>query len=221
MKRNKVVTLIVMLFVSAVFAGCATPPSAELDAAKSALSAAEAAEAAMYADAQLTEAKQAMVAAEAELATQQGNFALTRKYETAKNLIAEAANKAAAAEQAAVVGKQELIKSAETAIAGLGESVGSMNGMLAHLKACPKKPKGFDADVLVIGTQIDALKAEIEPVQHAMTDGDYKGAVARAEAMNAQIATLTTDLQAASQKIGCPMPEAMVAAVEPSAPPAN
>lgn len=207
MKRNHAVTWIALVVASMMFVGCAQPPTADLDAAKTALTAAENVEAAIYADAQLNEAKQAIAAAEAELATQQGKFALARNYDAAKQLIADAANKAAAAEQAAVAGKEEAVKKAEESLASLNTTMTSIDAMVAHLKACPKKPKGFDADMLVIGTQVDALKAEVAPVQQAITDGDYKGAVARAEAVQTQATTLTTDLQNAATKINCPMPE--------------
>jgi hypothetical protein len=218
MKRNLAVTWIVLVVASMMFVGCAKPPTADLDAAKTALTAAENVEASVYADAELNEAKQAIAAAEAELATQQGKFALTRNYDAAKQLIADAANKATAAQQAAVEGKEAAVKMAEGSLAALNTAMTSIDGMVAHLKACPKKPKGFDADMLVIGTQVDALKAEVGPVQQAISDGDFKGAVARAEAVQTQAAALSADLQNAATKINCPMPEPAPATEAPATP---
>lgn len=208
--------LVAIVVASMVMTGCAKPPVAEMDAAKGALTTAEGVEAATYADAELNEAKAAVAAAEAELATQQGKFALGRNYDKAKELIAEAANKATAAQTAAIAGKEEAVQKAEASLSTLNSAIASIDAMVAHLQACPKKPKGFDADMLVIGTQVDALKAEVAPVQQAISDGDYNGAVARAESVQVQAATLSTDLEGAAEKIGCPMPEPVEApATEP------
>lgn len=211
MKRNSVVMLVAIVVASVMLTACAKPPAAEMDAAKAALTAAEGVEAAMYAEAELTEAKTAIAAAEAELATQQGKFALGRNYDKAKELIADAANKATAAQAAAVSGKEAAVKMAEDGLAAVNASMASIDAAVAHLKACPKKPKGFDADMLVIGTQVDALKAEVAPVQQAITDGDFKGAAARAESIQSQATTLMTDLKGAGEKIGCPVPEPVAA----------
>jgi len=199
--------LVAIMLASVVLAACAKPPAAEMDAAKTALTAAEGVEAATYAEAELNEANTAIAAAEAELATQQGKFALSRNYDKAKGLIAEATNKATAAQAAAVAGKEAAVKAAEDSLAMAKGSIASIDAMVAHLKGCPKKPKGFDADMLVIGTQVDGLKNEVAPISQAISDGDYKGATARAESLKAQAETLMTDLKGASEKIGCPMPE--------------
>lgn len=208
MKRKQAVIGIAVVLTAGMFIGCAEPPTADLEAAKAALATAEKAEATAYADAELSAARQAIAEAEAELATQQGKFALSRKYDTAKGLIADAANKAAAAEKAAVANKDAAVKAAEEGLAALNATLGSIDAMVAHLNGCPKKPKGFDADMLVIGTQVDALKAEVAPVQEAISGADYRGALARVEAVSSQAATLTNDLQGAANRIGCPMPGA-------------
>jgi len=207
MKRNSVVMLLAIVVASVMLTACAKPPQAEMDAAKAALATAEGIEASTYATAELDDAKAALAAAEAELATQQGKFALGRNYDQAKELIADAANKATVAQAAAVAGKEAAVKMAEDGLAAVNEAMTGIDMAVAHLNVCPKKPKGFDADMLVIGTQVDALKAEVAPIQQAITDGDYKGAAARADSVTGQASTLMTDLRGAGEKIKCPMPE--------------
>lgn len=220
MKTVKVVLTMTAISAALVLAGCAKPPTQDLDAAKNALNAAQKADASVYAESQLAEAKQAVDAADAEVSAQQGKFALTRNYDKAKQLIADASTKAKAAESAAVQGKEEAKKAADDALAAVTTAMTGVDGMMEHLRNCPKKPKGFDADMTAMQGQVDALRSEVAPIQQAITDGDFKGGVSRADALQQQITTLTTDLQGAMDKIKCPMP-APVEAVPAEAPTSN
>jgi chromosome segregation ATPase len=206
MKSMKAAVTMMAMTIAIALVGCAKPPTTELTGAKDALSAAQKAEASVYAASQLDEAKQAVDAAEAEVAAQDGKFAMTRNYDKAKQLITDATTKAKEAEDAAVKGKEEAKKKAEDALASVNTAMTSVDAMMDHLKTCPKKPKGFDADMTAMQGQVDALKAEVAPIQQSIAGNDFNGAVSRAEALQQQITTVTTDLSGAMDKIKCPMP---------------
>jgi hypothetical protein len=183
--------------------GCAKPPVTELDASRAALKAAEDSEAATYAAAELQEAKDALAAAETEIATQEGKFALMRKYDEAKNLISTATNKADVAKRAAETGKEAAIQAANTALEGVTAAMTAAEATMVQLEACPKKPKGFDADLATLHGNMDAMRAEITNIQNAITAENYSGATTQADALKGQIDTLSMDLSAAMTKIKC------------------
>jgi TonB family protein len=107
----------ITLGLAVAAAGCASPPSADIDAAKAAVEKAAAAQGAQYAPESLTAAETALAALDAELKTQEGKW--FPSYSTVVTLAAEAnaAGEKAAAEATAAKEKADAAAAAEKAAA--------------------------------------------------------------------------------------------------------
>jgi hypothetical protein len=182
-------------------AGCASPPQAEIDAAKAAVSAAESAEASKYAADAWNAANAAMDAANNELATQDAKMGLTRSYEEAKKLLADASAKASQAQEAAVAGKAQAKTDAETTLQGAKDALQQATTVLTELEGSRRKPKGFTADLTALRGSLDGLYAQVGEVESGIAAEDFLGAKAKAEALKSQADTLLADLQGAQAKL--------------------
>lgn len=206
MKRFTHKTAIAVCLAAGLVAACAKAPTTELADARQALTAASSAEAPTYAPVEFEAARTAFEAAETEISTQAGKLAISRKYETAKQLITDASAKAEVAKVAAITGKAAATEEATAAFTTVTTSLASIDSMMANIKDCPKKPKGFDADMVAMQGTVDAFRGESSPIRTAIDDGDLSGATTRANALQEQLNTVTIDLRNAMDKIGCQEP---------------
>lgn len=191
------------LTVAALLIGCAQAPQVELDAAKAAVDTAKAAQAEMYAPEALAEVQQAMTAAEAEIAAQAEKLAFLRKYDTAKQLIADATTKAEAARQAAIDGKAAAKAAAEEAVTAANTALTMAQDTLASLGDCKKKPKDFASQVELMNGTLSGLAARIGELSGMVANEDFSGATQAAGALSAEIGTFQADLDNAKTKLGC------------------
>lgn len=198
--RSKVAFTAVLVLT---LAACAKPPQVEIDTAGADFAAAEAAEAGKYAAAELADARQALDAANAEVEAQKAKFALTRSYEQAKQMLADASAKAKAAAAAAVAGKEAAKNAAQGALDGVNAALTGVETLMGELEACPRKPKGFAADMEALKASYDGLKAQVDPIASAIGSEDFIGAKSAADNLKAQVDTLAADLAGAKEKIKC------------------
>ena len=196
-------TAIAVLSVLFVLVGCAKPPQAAVDAGHSSLQKAEGAQAAQYAGEELAAAEDALKAAEQELQAQKQKFALIRSYKQSEQLLATATEKAQAAEAAAVAGKKQAADDANAAATEARDAVDQARQQLGALAQCPKKPKGFSADLEVMQGSVDALAAQLPAIDAAIAKEDYFGAKAQAETLAEQAAPVLADLEAAKVRFKC------------------
>ncbi len=202
--HTKTVSKTLALFALVLLvSGCAQPPQQEMDAAKSALSGAESAQAAKYAATEWDAAQQAMNAAQAEVDAQNAKFALFRSYGTAKELIAAATTQASQAREAAVAGKERARSEAQAAFDAAAAALDNAQTQLADLQQCPRQAKGFRNDLEVMSGNLTALTGTLGGVQAALQAEDFDGAKSQAETLRQQAETLGTDLATAKAKIGC------------------
>lgn len=202
MKRTTYQLLIVALLTLGLVA-CQEPPTAPLTQAEQALTSANQAEASTYASAELTAADDALAAAKAEINTQNEKFALFRNYEEATRLIADAQSKAEAAQAAAVAGKEQARNEANAALGEAEAAVTSAETLLAELGACPRRPKGFAADLETMQGRVDALKTELQSIRDAIQSEQFNNAKTQAEALRGQVQPLIDDMTAVKEKIRC------------------
>ena len=106
----------VMAFLVLVVAGCAKPPTVEIDAAMAAMAEATKAEAEVYAPEAMQAARSAQAAFEEEVKLQEGKFALFRKYDKAKTMVAEATAAAGTAATQAAENKNRIRQEVTTMI---------------------------------------------------------------------------------------------------------
>ncbi len=198
MKKIAIVLLLALSLVA-----CQEPPQASIDTAKQGLATAESAEAAKYAQTELSAAQEALRAADAEVAAQAEKFALFRNYEQAQKLYADAQAKAEAAATAAAANKAKAKAEAEAASVDAETAANDAKAAVESLGACKRKPKGFDADVEALKGRADGLVAEIDGIKAAVASEDYQGATTRANSVKEQANALVADVTAAKEKIKC------------------
>ena len=202
MKRH---LLLVMVFLLAgfVWTGCQEPPTEEMAQAQQALTQAEGAEAATYAQTELDAATAALDAANAEVKAQGERFALARNYEHAQELLTQAQEKAEAARTAAVAGKAKAKAEAEAALAEVEAALDAASADLTALGECPKKPKGFAADLETLTGRLEALSMEVAPIEAAIAGESFSDATALAKTLSDTLSTFGADLTSARETLGC------------------
>lgn len=201
-KRILYLTALVLV-TAAVAMGCASPPEAEVEAARQALTTADTSEAQAYAAEAYQEAQAAMDAAQTEIDAQAEKFALTRSYDEAKRLVAEAQAKAEAAQQAAVAGKEAARTEAQAALESGRASLEQASTLLTEVEGCRRRPKGFETDVAALRANLEGLQTQHQEAQAAFDGGDLVQAKTGAEAVQGAASTLVADLENAKSTLGC------------------
>jgi chromosome segregation ATPase len=202
-KRTLWLTALVLVTAVVAMGGCAKPPEAEIEAARQAMASADTAEAQTWAPEAYQEAQAAMDAVQTEINAQAEKFALTRSYDEAKRLVAEAQATAEAAQQAAIEGREAARNAAQAALETGRATLEQASTLLTELEACKRRPKGFETDVAALRATLEGLQAQHAEAQAAFDGGDYQQAQAGAEAVQAAAATLVADLENAKTKLRC------------------
>jgi len=200
MKLNRSTGLLAIALVATTLfvTACAKPPQEELTAAQAAIEQAKTGEAEKYAPETFRAANDSLQAASTEIQAQASKFALFRKYDRAKALIAAGQATAAKAQQEAVVNKEAAKNAANQALTMATAAVDSAKTMLA------KAPTGKDEKAAVETMKSDIAGAEtsLEEVRQAIAQQDYFGAKAKAEAIQQKAMQVVTDVTAAIERVG-------------------
>jgi chromosome segregation ATPase len=203
MRNHKLAVLAVAVLTLTVAAGCAKPPQQEIDALKASMTSAEQAEAPKYAADAWNEAQQSMNTVNAEVEAQANKFALFRSYTKTKELIADANQKAAAAQEASSANKEAARNAAEEALAAARASLDQATAAMAELEACRRKPKDFKKDMEMMQATLDGYAAQVAGIESAIASEDYFGARSQAESLTSSVDALVSDLQGAKERIRC------------------
>jgi hypothetical protein len=203
MSQSKQQTVWVVLAVMVLIAACSEVPQSDVDAAEGSLNEAVAASDGVYATGEVAEAQAAVEAMEAEIAAQQEKFALFRSYADTRELAAAAQQAAVDAGNAVEAAKLEAEAEANAALEGLSASDASAAGLLTELGACPRKPKGFAADLETLSGTLAGFAEQRSEVESLIADGDYRGASELAASVQEQIDGLIAEMDEAKAKIGC------------------
>lgn len=193
MRHRTFAALAAIGFISAVAAGCAEVPQADIDAAKSAMEQAATAGAADYAADSYKAVQDAQAALDAELAAQADKFALTRSYTKATELAAavKAASEKAAAD--AVTGREAAKNEAMTLIADAKTALAQATEMLAKAP----RGKGTAQDLAALKADLDTASASITEAETAFATDAFKDARTKAEAAKASIQGVVTAVEQA------------------------
>ena len=190
MRVNARLSVIVLGLVVAA-AGCASPPKADIDAAKAALEQATTAGAGQYAAESLKAAQDAQAALDAELKAQEGKW--FGSYAKAKELAAAAKAASDKAVADAASGKE---KAKAEAAAAINDAKTALSEAQALLDKAPKG-KGSAAD-------IEAMKGDLTTAGTAITDAEAAlggdrilDAKAKAESAKAAATSVKTAVEAA------------------------
>ena len=177
--------VLVPLLVLAALAACTKPPEAEVNAAKTALdAAAQNSDVTAYASDELQAARDRLAQLQAELDAQAAKGALSRKYDTAKNMAleAQAAAEGLAAEAAAA--KEQTKAEAMTLLNELAIAVPEAEKGLAQAK----RVRGVALDFKALTASLAQAKTEVAAADAAYNSGDFATARATAAAVKDSLA---------------------------------
>lgn len=187
--RFGILTLVLGLAVTVV--GCGAPPTADIDAAKTAITAAGAAGAGEYAAPSLKAAEDAQAALDAELKAQDGKW--VKSYDKAKELAvaAKAAGEKAAAD--ATAGKEKAKADATQAVTDAKAALAEAEGLLEKAP----KGKGSAADIAAMKTDLTTAATTIAEAETALGNEKCLDAKAKAESAKNAATTVKTAVETA------------------------
>ncbi len=164
------------LFAVVALIGCGgEPPQADLDAAKAALDAADAADARKYAGSDLSAAQSAYDDAKTAFDAEAEKM-LFKDWESVVPQIASAKSKADMARSSAEAAKAQAMADAESAIADASMAI---QGVRASLEGAPAG-KGTEADIEQLGADLDAAAADLGAARAAVSGEDFEMATSKA-----------------------------------------
>lgn len=177
-------------------AGCAKPPTADLQVAQNSLGEAKSSGADSYAPEAFTKAQQTFDQAKAEVAAQDGRFALLRSYGKARALLSQARTDADAAKLQAVTGKEQFKGAAQTALDQARLAVETAKTALATA------PVGKDsrADLEAMKGDLEGLATALSDADTAFAGGDYASAKQKGEQILEQAKAIDADIARARAK---------------------
>jgi hypothetical protein len=178
-------------------AGCAKPPTDQIDAAEKAVKEAQQSGAATYVAEEYAKIEGTLAALKKEVADQDAKFALLRDYGKAEQL-AVAAKADAERVKADADKKREEAKSAALQAQQIAQE-----SVKATLDLVAKAPAGKDRAALeAIKADAEALKASLNQVQIAIDKGDYQAAQTQAKAIHEKSTAVSHEIETALAKIG-------------------
>lgn len=196
MSASKLAQGSLLVLVISCFVGCATPPDAELEAARTALQEAQAAGAEEYSISEYEGAQTVLADAEAEIAE--------KNYEAAREFLVEAsrlANEAAAAVPAAKEGVREGIA---TTLDEFRSLLQRSNAALLSLEKCSKrKTKDLELDLDLARSRYVEASASLEAIQAMEASGDLLAALHDAEVAVEEIELEVEQAETAVADTGC------------------
>ena len=196
--KNIYAVLVLALGFCILTAGCASAPTAEIDATKQALNSIQNDNVSTYAPESLKAAQDAMNSALAEVQTQEKKFALTRDYKQSASMLKTAKDLAEKANNDAQVNKAKAKEDAEAAVAALPPMITEAEGLLA------KAPKGKDtkADLQAMQDDLKLAKDASEEAQSSISSERYLDAIAKANTAKEKATAIIDQVKAARQKTG-------------------
>jgi hypothetical protein len=195
MFRQSVVRGLVLLAALSL-AACGGPPQKEIDAAKAALSEAEAAGADSYAPEAYDKAEATLAQANAEVEAQKGKFVLMRSYGRSKQLLRQVAADAGTAKTEAAAGRIQARSDAEAAIAS------ARTALDAAITAVASAPAGKDSrgDLQILKGDLEALKGTLSEAEAAQGSDDHAAALERAGKVRQEAEAIAADVANAVRK---------------------
>jgi hypothetical protein len=187
--------VVALAFVGIAVSGCAKAPTAEIEAADAALTAAVTAESEDYAPATLASVRDLRAQLEAELTLQSEKFALTRNYDHALELANQVKT---GAEQAATeaASTKEVVRQ-ETAV--LVETVKTALQEAQTMLTRAPRGKGSAMDLAALQGDLDTAAVAITEGEAAFAEGKFAQAKSKFEAAQAGIDSVKTAIETAIQ----------------------
>jgi len=185
------------LLVMFIFAGCAKQPTEDINVAQKAVEDAKAADSAKYAPEDTKKVDDSLTAALNEIKAQDSKFALTRNYDKAKQMLAQAKADAEKLKNDIASKKEEAKKNA---LAGQEAARASVKEAKALLAKAPMG-KGARADIEALKGDIKGLEDSVPELQQLIDKEDYVVATDKAKAIKEKADGVSNQIKEAMQKV--------------------
>ncbi len=194
--KDKILALSLILGLSLFIAGCGSAPTAEINAAKTAVASDQTDDVRTYAPDSLKAAEDELNKALAEVQTQDGKFALSRDYKQASTMLKSAQSLAEKAKNDAQAAKAKAKSDAEATIAALPQTIDEAK------KALAKAPKGKDtkADLEAMQNDLKVAEESLAEANTAMAQAKYAEALAKADSAKTKATEIIDQVTKAQQK---------------------
>jgi hypothetical protein len=185
------------LLVMFILAGCAKQPTEDINAAQKAVEDSKAAGSAKYAPEDTKRVDDSLTAALNEIKAQDSKFALTRNYDKAKQMLAQAKADAEKLKTDIASKKEEAKKNA---LAGQEAAKASIKEAKALLAKAPMG-KGARADIEALKGDIKGLEDSVPELQQLIDKEDYVVATDKAKAIKEKADGVSNQIKEAMQKV--------------------
>ena len=187
-----------LMALSIALAGCAGPPTADIDAARAVLDTAQKSGAPDYAPEAWNAAKDSSSKLDAELAAQDQRWTPMRSYAQSRELAQATKADAERAAQAAATGKDKAKSEAATMLTQ------ARDACTAAQKAVSEAPrgKGTEADLASLKSDATGIEDTLKDMQAAYDSGDYLGAKSKAQAAIDASHRIQTEIDQAKHRRG-------------------
>lgn len=193
--KKAIKLLLVSLAAATLLTACAEPPTAELNAAKSALDAVVSEGAEQYTPEQLQSINRKLDEALAEIKTQDGYF--FSNYSLAKFTLEQVKEDSIALKGKVAQRKEELKTAATTALNEAQAVVVEAKGLL---EVAPQG-KGSLADIEAMKGDVVGLEAELQSVPSQIEAGEYVAATEKAHAVAEKAMGISNEIKMAQEKL--------------------
>jgi hypothetical protein len=193
--KKAIKVLLVSMVAATLLSACASQPTEELNAAKSAIDAVVSEGAEKYTPEQMQNINRKMEEALAEVKTQD-SYTFSN-YSLAKFTLAQVVEDANALKGQLAQRKEELKVAASAALTEAQAAVVEAKSML---DVAPQG-KGSLADIEAMKSDVAGLQTELETVSPQIEAGEYIVATEKAHAIAAQALTISNDVKAAQEKL--------------------
>lgn len=193
--RKMITSLSVLTLGLVLVAGCAKPPTVEVESARQSIQEARSADAGEYAPQSLSGAEDALAALDAELKAQEEKFALFRKYDQAKTMAANAQSAGKKAADDAAAAKE---RARQEATQLLEENKVALEETRGMLKKAPRG-KGTSMDMAAMQADLDGVAASLSEIESILMGGRYLEAKTKAEAARATIEQVRSEITMAME----------------------
>ena len=196
---NKPIKVVMSIFLITLLslAGCAKPPTEDIDTAKSAVESARTTGAEKFLPDNFKNVNDELSAALDEVKTQDGKFPLFRKYDKAKEMLVSVKSNAEKLSADTTAKKEELKKNA---IAAMEEAKGAIDNAKAMLEKAPTG-KETQAEIEALKGDVKGLEDSLPDVQKAIDGEDYDGAVNKAKSIKEKADSVSNQVQQAIEKV--------------------
>jgi hypothetical protein len=197
MMMKKALTLMAVSMVLVfLFAGCAKPPTEEMNAAKAAIDAVVADGAMKFAAEDAKKLNDGMKAVQDEIKAQESKT--FKDYDKAKQILAKVKADAGALKAALPAKKEEAKKNATAAQDAAIAAVAEAKALLAKAP----KGKGSQADIEALRADLKGIEDSLAEVKTAFDGEDYMVAIEKSNAIKDKAAAISDQVKKAMEKVG-------------------